>query len=155
MLSKLLRSFPKPSEEFVVMVNNLGGLTQMEMLIVQNEVIQQLSQFTLSIFTLIGFRIINKDSVKCYFPTFKTTVSKKIKVHRCYSGPFMTSLNMRGFHISLLKVTDNKQWLELLDIPTDAPGWTSAGGHVCAGDQMEKDVSASRTTTNVRNLSNI
>ena len=35
----------------------------------------------------------------------------------------MTSLNMRGFHISLLRVTEHPEWVELLDSPTSAPSW--------------------------------
>ena len=42
-------------------------------------------------------------------------------------GPVMTSLNMRGFHISLLDVSGT-QFVELLDQPTSAPGWPAPYG---------------------------
>ncbi|KAF2350546.1 DhaL domain [Trinorchestia longiramus] len=53
-----------------------------------------------------------------------TTLEKKgIVLERLYIGPFMTSLDMRGFHITLLRITDHPHWVELLDDPTDAPVW--------------------------------
>ncbi len=45
---------------------------------------------------------------------------------RIYSGPLMTSLEMSGVQISLLKVADPK-WLELLDAATDAVCWPKGG----------------------------
>jgi hypothetical protein len=38
----------------------------------------------------------------------------------------MTSLEMSGVQISLLKLVDSA-WMEILDHPTDAPGWPRAG----------------------------
>lgn len=35
----------------------------------------------------------------------------------------MTSLDMSGFQISILNVTEHPEWLEHLDANTDAPGW--------------------------------
>jgi dihydroxyacetone kinase len=54
-----------------------------------------------------------------------------ITVSRLYTGTFMTALDMRGFSLSLLRLSHNQQvynqQLELLDLPTDAAGWTSKG----------------------------
>lgn len=55
-------------------------------------------------------------------------VSKQLKnngvtVARMYVGTLMTSLDMGGIQISLLKTTDQPDWLELLDAETEAFAW--------------------------------
>jgi hypothetical protein len=40
-----------------------------------------------------------------------------------YAGHLMTSLEMAGILISLLKVTGHPEWLTWLDQPTAAPAW--------------------------------
>lgn len=87
------------SDETVVLVNNLGGVSVLEMGGITNEVLEQLEK------------------------------SYSIKPVRVLSGTFMTSLNGIGFSISLLKVTDtglSKGMLELLDAPSEATGWSTA-----------------------------
>lgn len=87
------------SDETVVLVNNLGGVSVLEMGGITSEVLEQLE---------------------------KTYV---IKPTRVLSGTFMTSLNGIGFSISLLKITDtglDKTMLELLDAPSEATGWSAA-----------------------------
>uniref|UniRef100_A0A2P2ID09 Triokinase/FMN cyclase n=2 Tax=Hirondellea gigas TaxID=1518452 RepID=A0A2P2ID09_9CRUS len=79
-------------DELVVMLNNLGAMTQIEM------------------FTLVG-------------ETNKALVERGFVVQRLYVGCLLTSLDMKGFHISLLKTTGYPEWLKLLDTPTNAPGW--------------------------------
>ncbi|OJD34238.1 dihydroxyacetone kinase [Diplodia corticola] len=109
MLSKLLdptdtdRSFISISEkdETVLLVNNLGGVSPLEMGGITAEVVEQLE------------------------------ANWKIKPVRILSGTFMTSLNGLGFSVSLLKVTDTglgsgNSILELLDDPAEAPGWSAA-----------------------------
>lgn len=64
-------------EEVVVMVNNLGGISPLELGAITTEVIDQLD------------------------------ASYKIKPSRLLSGTYMTSLNGLGFSITILKVTDN------------------------------------------------
>lgn len=109
MLAKLLdqsdadRSFIKVSEkdETVLLVNNLGGVSPLEMGGITAEVVEQLE----------------KDW--------------KIKPVRILSGTFMTSLNGLGFSISLLKVADTglgsgNSFLELLDAPAEVAGWSAA-----------------------------
>ncbi|KAL0635520.1 dihydroxyacetone kinase Dak1 [Maublancomyces gigas] len=86
------------SEGWVLMVNNLGGVSPLEMGGITAEVVEQL------------------DS------------SYSINPKRVFSGTFMTSLNGNGFSISLLRLVDTglgkgKSMLELLDAPHEALGW--------------------------------
>lgn len=96
------RSFSKITEKdaVVLLVNNLGGVSPLELGGITNEVIEQLSE------------------------TFK------IKPVRILAGTYMTSLNGMGFSISLLRLEDlrgmGKTMLELLDAPAEASGWTAA-----------------------------
>lgn len=97
------RSFSSITEkdEVVLLVNNLGGVSPLELGGITNEVVEQLNG------------------------------THKIKPLRILSGTFMTSLNGLGFSISLLKVTDlqldgGPSLLELLDAPAEASGWSAA-----------------------------
>lgn len=96
------RSFSKiiEKDEVVLLVNNLGGVSPLELGGITNEVVEQLNE------------------------TFK------IKPVRILSGTFMTSLNGLGFSISLLKIADTgsvgASMLELLDAPAEASGWSAA-----------------------------
>ena len=51
--------------------------------------------------------------------------SREVKVVRCYVGHLMTSLEMRGIQLSVLRVDGDERnwWLSLLDAPTSAPMW--------------------------------
>jgi len=87
------------SDEAVLLVNNLGGVSVLEMGGITNEVVMQLE----------------KDY--------------GIKPVRVISGTFMTSLNGLGFSVSLLKLQDagvGKSMLELLDAPAECSGWAAA-----------------------------
>ena len=87
------------TDETVLLINNLGGVSVLEMGGITTEVVGQLK----------------KDY--------------GIEPVRIISGSFMTSLNGLGFSISLLKLTDSgvgKSMLELLDAPSEASGWTAA-----------------------------
>ncbi len=60
-----------------------------------------------------------------------------VNVWRTYMGPYMTSLEMRGFSITLLKLDDELKGL--LDAPADAPAWTQgsvAGQETTAASGM-------------------
>jgi len=81
-------------EHLAVILNNLGGTSKLEELVVARELVQQLE-------------------------------SRGYKVVRIYTGHMMTSLEMAGILISLLKVTEHPDWLEWLDAPTSAPAWPS------------------------------
>lgn len=87
------------SDETVLLVNNLGGVSVIEMGGIASEIVTQLSS------------------------------DYGIKPVRIISGTFMTSLNGIGFSISILKVQDTgvgTTMLELLDAPTEASGWAAA-----------------------------
>uniref|UniRef100_A0A914XEJ4 Triokinase/FMN cyclase n=1 Tax=Plectus sambesii TaxID=2011161 RepID=A0A914XEJ4_9BILA len=77
-------------DSVAVLVNNLGGLSQLEMNIVCGEVLDWLS-------------------------------AAGVQVQRFYSGACMTSLEMRGVSISVLKLQSD--WLRYLDAPTEATAW--------------------------------
>lgn len=82
----------------VVFLNNLGGVSQLEMAALLDEVLVQL------------------DSTYGLHPS------------RCYASQYMTSLNAPGFGISLVnhknvKKETGQDLLELLDAPTDAFAW--------------------------------
>lgn len=51
---------------------------------------------------------------------------KGIRVYRTYVGEYMTSIEMQGFSISLLKL--DEQMKELLDAKADTPAWKERGG---------------------------
>ncbi|XP_068632431.1 triokinase/FMN cyclase-like [Battus philenor] len=82
-------------DRVVVTINNLGGTSVLEMNIISAEA---------------------KDYLE----------SKKIRVERIFAGHLKTSLEMHGFQICLLHLTKEHGdlWLELLDSPTEALGWT-------------------------------
>lgn len=87
-------------DEVVLLVNNLGGVSVLELGGITNEVVEQLAN------------------------------DYRIKPVRILAGTYMTSLNGLGFSITLLKVQDTglgegKSMLELLDAPAEALGWTA------------------------------
>jgi dihydroxyacetone kinase len=96
------RNFTKITEkdEVILLVNNLGGVSPLELGGITNEVVEQLAN------------------------------EFKIKPMRILSGTFMTSLNGLGFSISLLRVVDTGSagatMLKLLDAPAEASGWSAA-----------------------------
>lgn len=90
----------KPEDNFVLLINNLGGTSPLELAGITDEVHRQL--------------------VNDY----------KIRPVRVIQGTFLTSLNGLGFSISLLKLADTglgagKSMLELLDSRAEAVGWSS------------------------------
>jgi len=122
-------------EGWVLMLNNLGGVSPLEMGAITAEVAKQL------------------DS------------TYSIKPKRIFSGTFMTSLNGNGFSISLLRLVDTglgkaKSMLDLLDAPHESLGWsapvrqetwTNAGGQNQASesDTEEESVPPSGLKLNV------
>lgn len=77
-------------DNIVLLINNLGGISQLEILVFVKDVIQYLQ-------------------------------SKKFNIIRCYTGSFMTSLEMAGVSITIYK--PNSLTLSLLDETTTATGW--------------------------------
>jgi len=57
---------------------------------------------------------------------------KGVRVERVVAGPLMTSMDMAGFSISLLKLpsakSERERMLYRLDSDTNAPGWPRGGG---------------------------
>jgi len=97
------RNFLSVSKEdkTVLLVNNLGGVSVLELGGITDEVVKQL----------------------------KATYG--VEPLRILAGTYMTSLNGMGFSISLLKLQDTelghgKSMLELLDAPAEATGWSAA-----------------------------
>ncbi|KAH1849879.1 hypothetical protein KXX54_007467 [Aspergillus fumigatus] len=87
----------QPGDQFVLLINNLGGVSTLELSGITDEVYRQLT----------------KDF--------------HIKPVRIIQGTFLTSLNGLGFSVSLLKLADTglgpgKSMLELLDAPAEAVG---------------------------------
>ncbi|KAH8801698.1 Dak1 domain-containing protein [Xylogone sp. PMI_703] len=87
------------SNEIVLMVNNLGGVSVLELGGITAEVVAQLEK------------------------------NYNIKPVRILSGTYMTSLNGLGFSISLLNVVNTNlggpSMLQLLDAPSEVTGWTA------------------------------
>jgi len=87
------------SNEVVLLINNLGGVSVLELGGITAEVVSQLE--------------------KTY----------DIKPARVLAGTYMTSLNSLGFSISILNVVNTDiggpSMLELLDAPCEAAGWTA------------------------------
>lgn len=87
------------SNEVVLLVNNLGGVSVLELGGITAEVVGQLEK------------------------------SYNIKPVRILAGTYMTSLNGLGFSISLLNVVNTNiggpSMLQLLDAPCEATGWTA------------------------------
>ena len=85
----------RPGERLAVILNNLGGTSKLEELVLVRELISQLE-------------------------------GRGQSVVRAYTGHMMTSLEMAGILISLLRVTDQAGWLDSLDAGTEAPAWPRA-----------------------------
>ncbi|EER38829.1 dihydroxyacetone kinase [Histoplasma capsulatum var. duboisii H88] len=88
------------SDEFVLLINNLGAVSTLELSAVTSEVTAQLAR------------------------------DYCIKPVRIIQGAFLTSLNGVGFSISLLRLVDTglgpgKSLLDLLDSPSEAVGWSA------------------------------
>lgn len=89
----------KPNDEVVLLINNLGGISTVEMYHLTEIVASQVEEHW------------------------------GLKIRRCYTGAFVTSLDGAGASITLLNLSHisvAKEVLEYLDLPTDAPGWNSA-----------------------------
>lgn len=89
-----------PGDKFVMLLNNLGGVSPLELAGITDEVHRQLER------------------------------DYQIKPVRVIQGTFLTSLNGLGFSVSLLRLADTglgagRSMLELLDAPSEAVGWSS------------------------------
>lgn len=97
MIEKLLGEYPKTEGNFVIMINNLGTCTSMEMGLIVREV----------------FLYFNKNLQK--------------EPLRIYSGSYMTSFDMKGFSITLFEIdqTHNNEYISYLDHPVNVLGWNN------------------------------
>jgi len=106
MLQQLLVAFDnergfisvKPKDSIVLLVNNLGGISPLELGAISTEVCKQLQD------------------------------TYDMNPARVFTGPFLTSLNGSGFSISLLKCTPvmfdtSISVIDLLDAPCEAAAW--------------------------------
>ncbi|KOS38362.1 hypothetical protein ACN38_g10808 [Penicillium nordicum] len=90
----------KPEDQFVLLINNLGGVSPLELAGITDEVYRQLQR------------------------------DYQVNMVRVIQGTFLTSLNGLGFSISLMKLVDpgvgvKTTMLELLDAPAEAVGWSA------------------------------
>ena len=90
----------KQGDDVVLFMNNLGGLSMLELAGITDEVVKQLDQ------------------------------DWRVRPVRIISGTFLTSLNGLGFSLSLLRLKDaglgpGKSMLELLDATAEAVGWAA------------------------------
>lgn len=129
------RAFIKrqPDDKFVLLINNLGGVSTLELSGITDEVSTQLAR------------------------------DYNIKPVRTIQGTFLTSLNGLGFSISLLRLVDTglgpgKSLLELLDAPAEAVGWAApiqtstwdSHSSDAPVQQVKKTVVAEEQTSNLR-----
>lgn len=120
----------EPGDEFVLLINNLGGVSTLELSGITDEVHRQLE----------------KDY--------------QIKPVRVIQGTFLTSLNGLGFSISLLKLADTglgpgKSMLELIDAPAEAVGWTAPISRSTWENRSDGPVEAKKTMTAEKQPSNV
>jgi dihydroxyacetone kinase len=88
--SSVTRLDIKSGDHLAVLLNNLGGTTNLEMNIIVRDVIRLLE-------------------------------SRGMFVDRIYMGGYITSLEMAGMSISILKLKDN--WVDYLDKEGNSPAW--------------------------------
>ncbi|XP_077284840.1 triokinase/FMN cyclase-like [Arctopsyche grandis] len=69
-------------------------------------------------------------------------LAKICVVKRFYSGTLMSSLDMTGFQISILKFPENEEneWIRLLDNETDAPRWIGSKMSVSDKTHVETQI---------------
>lgn len=119
-----------PSDKFALLVNNLGGLSPLELSAVTAEVAIQLES------------------------------DYKIKPLRVVQGTFLTSLNQPGFSLSLLRLADTglgpgKSMLELLDTPSEAVGWSSPIPTSTWENRTDQPVAKRRAATEIQVVGNL
>ncbi|MGN0484843.1 MAG: dihydroxyacetone kinase subunit DhaK [Lachnospiraceae bacterium] len=89
----------------------------------------------------------------------KILAAKGVKTYRVFVGNFMTSIDMLGASVSLLKMDDELK--EMLDTPSEAPGFRVAGPtetpaytEIMYGAEDNTDVSFKADTTKMSKISN-
>ncbi|KAI9928195.1 hypothetical protein ASPWEDRAFT_67571 [Aspergillus wentii DTO 134E9] len=138
MLSQLLdskdtdRSFVNhgPGDEWALLINNLGGLSALELSGITEEVCSQLDR------------------------------DYAVNPARIIQGTFLTSLNQLGFSISLLRLADTglgdgKSMVDLLDAPAEAVGWSAPITSSTWARQHDPPVEIKRTAAAAERPSNL
>lgn len=97
----LLEPSTHPIKDICLMINNLGGLSNLELYLHANDCVKYIHE--------------NRPD---------------LRIRRMYVGAFMTSLNMNGFSVTSLYIDENKvdSYLNLLDANTSAPAWPKSCG---------------------------
>lgn len=69
-----------------------------------------------------------------------------------YVGPLMTSLDMLGVQVSVLKLTiqNREEWLMFLDAKTNAPGWP--GNEISASISSQPQFESFPNHTSYQNI---
>ncbi|KAI0462370.1 hypothetical protein LJB42_003861 [Komagataella kurtzmanii] len=116
------------NDEVVLLINNLGGTSVLELYAIQNVVVDQLAS------------------------------KYSIKPVRIFTGTFTTSLDGPGFSITLLNATKtgDKDILKFLDHKTSAPGWNSnisdwsgrVDNFIVAAPEIDEGDSSSKVSVN-------
>jgi dihydroxyacetone kinase-like protein len=73
---------------------------------------------------MINFVFVSPNFPARYFKWVESLAARGIRVHRTMVGNYMTSLDMAGFSITLLKLDDELK--ALLDAPCDTPALVQA-----------------------------
>lgn len=111
-------------ESVILLVNNYGGTSSLELNVIVKETVDYIC-----------------------------TKLPYLQLERVLSGSFVTSLNMLGFSLSLVRVVkkvdhtddDNVDILKLLDYPVQVPGWpsifaTSFSPHVTEKEEIDETI---------------
>ncbi|KAJ5636074.1 Dihydroxyacetone kinase 1 [Penicillium longicatenatum] len=119
-----------PKDQFVLLINNLGGVSPIELAGITDEVHRQLNK---------GY---NVNPV------------------RVIQGTFLSSLDGLGFSISLLKLADTglgagKSLLELLDAPAEAVGWAAPISRATWENRIDTPVQLKNSNLAEENPSNL
>lgn len=108
------------SDEVVLMVNDLGSISELEMGGITNEGQSYYTPCSPSYWHVTDVRDVAVQWLQ----------KKNIKVKRVLAGTYMTSLNMPGFSLTLLLLPNgsdepysSKEILSLLDASASSPGW--------------------------------
>lgn len=101
-LSKRLDQLPADKLDLIVLVNNLGGLSQFELSIVCNELIEQLNKMSI---------VIKPDQNN---HTKELLLDRTCRIARLFSGTFLTSFAMHAVSITILPKIDD-ELIRLID----------------------------------------
>ena len=143
-LSKRLDQLPADKLDLIVLVNNLGGLSQFEQNIVCNELIEQLSKMSI---------LIKPDAAKSG-QTKELLLDRSCRIARLFSGTVLTSFAMKAVSITILPKIDN----ELIQLIDAVEATSIKASHGLLNDQplvKPKYVKSAQTKARYDDLSSI